>query len=489
MKEFTPQQLTEANRRITHDVTRRHFFERCAVGLGAIALNELLAGEAKAAGIQIDPADPMAPRAPQLPAKAKNVIYLFMAGGPSQLELFEDKPKLRELTGQTPPPSLMQGKRFAFLKGNETLLGTTRKFERAGECGMSISELLPHHREIADEVCWLRGMTTDVFNHGPAKLFMNTGFQVPGRPSMGSWLTYGLGSESRDLPGFVVLQSGPRGPRGGNTLWSSGFLPSSYQGVPFRSSGDPILNLHSPAGFTPERERSFYDTVAELNRARLDEVGDPEIMTRINAYEMAARMQTSAPELMGFSKESPETLALYGVEEGKPSFANNCLLARRLVERGVRFVQLYHTDWDHHGDQKNNLTASIEQRCREVDQASVALVLDLKRRGLLKDTLVVWGGEFGRTPMGEVRQTVGRDHHIDAFTMWLAGGGVKAGQMIGETDELGFGVVDGKIHVHDLHATILHLLGFDHEKLTFRFQGRHFRLTDVHGEVVKQIIA
>jgi hypothetical protein len=431
----------------------------------------------------------MAPRPPQFPPKAKRVIFLFMAGGPSQFDLFDDKPRLRELTGEPPPPSLMEGKRFAFLKGNETLLGSTRKFAPAGACGMNLSELLPHHREIADDVCWLRGMSTDVFNHAPAKLFMNTGFQAPGRPSMGSWVTYGLGSESHDLPGFVVLQSGPRGPRGGSTLWSSGFLPTSYQGVPFRSAGDPILNLRSPAGFTPDRERQFYDAVAALNRARLDEVGDPEIMTRINAYEMACRMQTSAPELMEITSETPATLARYGVEPGKPSFANNCLLARRLVERGVRFVQLYHTDWDHHGDQKNNLNDSLEARCREVDRASAALVLDLKERGLLNDTLVIWGGEFGRTPMGEKRATIGRDHHIDAFTMWLAGGGIKGGTIFGETDELGFGVVRDKVHVHDLHATILHLLGFDHEKLTYRFQGRDFRLTDVHGELVKAIIA
>jgi hypothetical protein len=489
MNSPSAEQLDDIERRIAHDITRRHFFSRCSVGLGAIALNQLLCSEGKAAGIKIDPAHPMAPRPPQFPGKAKNVIFLFMAGGPSQLDLFEDKPKLRELSGQVPPPSLMQGKRFAFLKGNETLLGSQRKFERAGQCGMQLSELLPHHRKIVDEVCWLKGMTTDVFNHGPAKLFMNAGFQAPGRPSMGSWVTYGLGSESRDLPGFVVLQSGPRGPRGGASLWSSGFLPTSYQGVPFRSSGDPILNLQSPPGLTRERERSFYDTVAALNRARLDEVGDPEIMTRINAYEMACQMQTSAPELMELNTETPETLALYGVEEGKPSFARNCLLARRLVERGVRFVQLYHTDWDHHGDQKNNLSDSLEQRCREVDQASAALVLDLKQRGLLEDTLVIWGGEFGRTPIGEVRQTVGRDHHIDAFTMWMAGGGVKPGVILGETDELGFGVVENKVHVHDLHATILHLLGFDHQKLTFRFQGRDFRLTDVHGEVVKSILA
>ena len=489
MNTLDPHQLAIAEHSIMHDITRRHFFGRCAVGLGAIALNELLRADGFGANLVIDPMRPLAPRAPQFPPKVKNVIFLFMAGGPSQLDLFDDKPKLRELSGEAPPPSLMEGKRFAFLKGNETLLGTARKFERVGECGMTLSELLPNHRKIADEVCWLQGMTTDVFNHGPAKLFMNSGFQAPGRPSMGSWVTYGLGSESRDLPGFVVLQSGPRGPRGGSTLWSSGFLPTSYQGVPFRSVGDPILYLHSPQGITAKSERSFYDTVAALNRARLDEVGDPEIMTRINAYEMACRMQTSAPELMEFASETPETLALYGAEAGRPSFANNCLLARRLVERGVRFVQLYHTDWDHHGDQKNNLNDSLELRCREVDQASAALVLDLKRRGLLKDTLVVWGGEFGRTPMGEKRATIGRDHHIDAFTMWMAGGGVKPGVVFGATDELGFGVVQDKVHVHDLHATILHLLGFDHEKLTYRFQGRDFRLTDVHGNVVKAILA
>jgi hypothetical protein len=483
------QQLDELGRRLTHDVTRRHFFGRCAVGLGAIALNQMLSEDGYGAGPKIDPANPMDPRTPPLPAKVKKVIYLFMAGGPSQLDLFDPKPKLGELTGQAPPASLMQGKRFAFLKGNETLLGSKRKFSPAGQCGMTLSELLPHHQKIADEACWLQGMTTDVFNHGPAKLFMNTGFQAPGRPAMGAWATYGLGSASRDLPGFVVLQSGPRGPRGGNSLWSSGFLPTSFQGVPFRSSGDPILNLRSPGGLTPERERGFYDTVAALNHARLDEVGDPEIMTRINAYEMACRMQTSAPELMELQKETPETLALYGAEPGKPSFANNCLLARRLVERGVRFVQLYHTDWDHHGDQNNNLSEAIEKRCKEVDQASVALVLDLKQRGLLEDTLVIWGGEFGRTPMGENRATIGRDHHIDAFTMWMAGGGVKKGTVFGATDELGFGVVENKVHVHDLHATILQLLGFDHEKLTYRFQGRDFRLTDVHGQVVKQILA
>jgi hypothetical protein len=353
---------------------------------------------------------------------------------------------------------------------------------------MELSEALPHHRRIVDEVCWLRGMATDVFNHGPAKMFMNSGFQAPGRPSLGSWVTYGLGSESSSLPGFVVLQSGPRGPRGGNTLWASGFLPTSYQGVPLRSQGSPILNLENPPGISRDAQQDFVATVGRLNQLRLKEVEDPEIATRISAYETAFRMQTSAPELTRLEDETQETLDLYGAKPGAPSFANNCLLARRLIERGVRFVQLYHTDWDHHGGQGADLEVSLDQVCRETDQASAGLVLDLKRRGLLEDTLVIWGGEFGRTPMGEARGTVGRDHHIDAFTMWLAGGGVKPG-CLGATDELGFAVTEGKVHVHDLHATVLHLLGFDHERFTFRFQGRDFRLTDVHGRVVHEILA
>ena len=468
------------------EITRRHFFEKCAVGVGAIALNQLLAADGHAA-VKINPAFPMEPRAPHYAPKAKRVIYLFMAGGPSQLDLFDHKPELAKLSGQKPPASLMSGKRFAFLKGNETLLGSPRKFGTYGKCGMTLSELLPNHQKIVDDVCWIRGMTTDVFNHGPAKLFMNTGFQAPGRPSMGSWVTYGLGSAAKDLPGFVVLQSGPRGPRAGAQLWSSGFLPTSFQGVPLRGKGDPILNLRSPEGMTRERERKFYDAVAGLNKARLETTGDPEILTRLNSYETAYQMQTSAPDLMDLSGESAETLELYGCDPAAPSYARNCLLARRLIERGVRFVQLYHTNWDSHGGNGENLNNDFEAVCREVDRASAALVLDLKQRGLLEDTLVIWGGEFGRTPMGEVRATLGRDHHVDAFTMWMAGGGTKPG-IYGETDELGFGVVNGKVHVHDLHATIMHLLGFDHERLNFRFQGLDMRLTGVFGKLVKDII-
>jgi hypothetical protein len=453
-----------ANPSPLHQQTRRHFFERCGVGLGSIALTDLLSRECQGAA----PAgDPMAPRRSHHRARAKNVIFLFMAGGPSQLELFEDKPRLREFHGQLPPESLVKGKRFAFLPKDAKLLGGQRSFGTYGEARMSLSDLLPHHRKIVDEITWLRGMKTDVFNHGPAKLFMNTGFQVPGRPSMGSWVTYGIGSESRDLPGFVVLQSGPRGPRAGNALWSAGFLPSSYQGVPFRGSGDPILNLANPKGIDAARQGEFFDLVGTLNRERLGVTGDPEIATRLSAYEM-----------------------VYGATKGGNGYANNCLLARRLVERGVRFVQLYHTNWDHHGGPTENLDKHLPEIAREIDQASAALVLDLKQRGLLEDTIVVWGGEFGRTPMGEVRDggAGGRDHHIDAFTMWVAGGGFKAGKIHGASDDFGYEVVEGAVHVHDLHATILHQLGFDHEKLTFRFQGRDFRLTDVHGKVVREVL-
>jgi len=474
-----------------HALTRRHFFERCGVGLGAIALGNLLAGGRADA---LNPlTDPLAPRQPHFRPRAKNVIFLFMAGGPSQLELFDYKPALQKYNGQPIPPSYMEGKRFAFMdtfaKEPPKLLGTVRKFARHGQSGAWVSECLPHTARIVDDLCFLKTVATDVPNHAPAKIFMNTGSAKFGRPSMGAWVTYGLGSEADNLPGFVVMLSGPRGPRGGAPLWGSGFLPSAHQGVPFRAQGDPILNLSLPDGCPMDEQRNVIDAVNALNRERLDLTGDSEIATRISAYEMAYRMQTSAPELVDLRGESPETLAMYGVDPDKPSFARNCLLARRLVERGSRFVQLYHTNWDHHGGSTENLSNHLDEVCHDVDQASAALVMDLKQRGLLDDTLVIWGGEFGRTPMGEVRDTVGRNHHVDCSTLWLAGGGVKPGYVLGETDELGFSPTLDPVHVHDLHATILHLLGIDHLRLTHRVKGRDFRLTDVAGHVLEKIIA
>jgi hypothetical protein len=474
--------------------TRRHFFQDCALGLGKIALTSLLADGRLLAGQQ--PAgltSPLEPRQPHFPAKAKNVIFLFMAGGPSQLELFDHKPKLNELDGQPVPASFMAGRRFAFMDtpgfAQPKLLAARRQWARHGTSGAFVSDLLPHIASVVDDVAILRCMATDVFNHAPAKLFMNTGTAQFGRPSMGSWITYGIGSEARDLPGFVVLQSGPRGPRGGAVNWSSGFVPSVHQGVPFRTTGEPILSLTNPPGIDARRQGEALDVLRDLNSERLTATGDAEIATRIASYEMAYRMQTSAPELIDLGRESRQTLELYGAQPGRVSFANNCLLARRLVERGVRFVQLYHTDWDHHGDRGSDLENHLPQICREVDRGTAGLIKDLKQRGLLDDTLVIWGGEFGRTPMGERRVTVGRNHHIDAFTMLMTGGGIKRGITVGNTDELGFFPEEDKIHVHDLQATILHLLGLDHLRLTYRFQGRDFRLTDVEGEVVRKILA
>ena len=475
-------------------ITRRHLFGQCAVGIGSLALASLLGESAGAAPPAPTPSsDPLAPRPGHFAARAKNIIYLFMAGGPSQLELFDYKPKLVELNGKPIPDSYLEGKRFAFMdssfKNRSTLLGTKRQFARHGQSGAWVSELFPHTATIVDELTLLQTVATDVFNHAPAKLFMNTGSSQFGRPSMGAWLTYGIGSASRDLPGFVVLQSGPRGPRGGASNWGAGFLPTTYQGVPLRSTGEPILNLTSPGGVTPARQQATIAAARELNLRRLVETGDPEIATRIASYEMAYRMQTSAPELIDLSGESAATLASYGAEPGKPSFANNCVLARRLVERGVRFVQLYHTNWDSHGGPGENLEGDFERVCREVDQPCAALVKDLKSRGMLDDTLVVWGGEFGRTPMGESREKTGRNHHIECSTMWMAGGGVRAGYVFGQTDELGFAPVEDAVHVHDVHATILHLFGLDHKRLTFRFQGRDFRLTDVKGNLIPKLFA
>ncbi len=463
------------------NLTRRHFLRDCTMGIGSMALTSLLAQEGQAV-------NPLAPKAGHHRPKAKAVIFLMMAGGPSHLELFEPKPTLNRLHGQVVPPSFTEGKRFAFIKGDAKILGCQRSYGKYGKCGMTLSEVLPYHREVADDICWLKGMKTDVFNHGPAKVFFSTGSPQFGRPGMGAWVNYGLGSESDSLPGYIILQSGPRGPRGGAAIWSNGFLPSLYQGVPFLKGENPILDLASPKGVDRKQQGDFIDAVGDLNKLRQSAVGDPEIESRIAAYEMAFRMQTAAPELMDLRTETKETLALYGAEAGKASFANNCLLARRMVERGVRFIQLIHTDWDHHGG-AIDLGKSLDNICKEVDQPSAALVKDLTRHGLLDSTLVVWGGEFVRTPMGETRETVGRDHHIDAYTMWLAGGGVKPGIIHGETDEIGYNVTEKPVHVHDLQATILHQLGLDHTKLTYRFQGRDYRLTDVHGNVVKEILA
>jgi hypothetical protein len=472
------------------DLTRRHFFSQCGIGLGSVALASLLDSESLAATPA--PADASAPRPGHHPARAKSVIFLFMAGGPSQLELFDWKPELVKFHGQPIPDSFIEGKRFAFMdssfKNRSTLLGPKREFRQHGQSGAWVSDLFPHTAGVVDDLAIVKSCQATLFNHAPAKLFMNTGSGQFGRPSIGSWLTYGIGSESRDLPGFVVLQSGPRGPRGGAVNWGSGFLPTTFQGVPLRNQGDPILNLSNPDGIDAPRQRRTLDTLRSLNLRRQAATGDPEILTRVAAYEMAYRMQSSAPELMDLSRESDATLNLYGCTREKPSFARNCLLARRLVERGTRFVQLYHTNWDSHGGPGENLEEDFPARCRETDQGCAALIRDLKSRGLLDSTLVIWGGEFGRTPMGEARDRTGRNHHIDAFTMWFAGGGVRGGQVIGETDELGFNAVDQRAHVHDIHATLLHLLGLDHECLTFKFQGRDYRLTDVHGELIKPLI-
>ena len=469
--------------------TRRHFFSQCSIGLGSLALSSMICD---AASPDIQVSNPLDPQSTHFPAKAKNVIYLFMAGGPSQLEMFEYKPKLAELSGEPIPDSFVEGKRFAFMDSSHrrNLLGSKLSFRQHGESGAWISNLLPWTAGIVDDITIVKTCKTELFNHAPAKLFMNTGSGQFGRPSMGSWITYGIGSECDDLPGFVVLQSGPRGPRGGSVLWGSGMLPSTYQGVPLRNQGDPILNLSTPDGITSQQQQDLVHAVRELNLQRLVETGDAEIGTRINASEMAFRMQSSAPELMDIHGESQETLDLYGIKDPQEStFARNCLLARRLVQRGVRFVQLYDTNWDHHGGPTETLEKHFPAKCKDIDQPSAALVTDLKRLGLLDDTIVIFGGEFGRTPMGEVRQYTGRNHHIDAFTMWFAGGGFRPGLVYGQTDEFGFGAIENEVHVHDVHATILHLLGLDHERLTYRFQGRDFRLTDVHGRVVDDLLA
>lgn len=461
-------------------ITRRWFFRECGVGLGTIALGSLM--QKVSAAVTQD--SPLAAKAPPFAAKAKRVIFLFQAGAPSHLDLFDNKPELTKWNGKLPPAELLKGYRSAFINPNSTLLAPKFKFANYGQSGAELSELLPFTAQIVDDIAIVKSMQTDAFNHAPAQIFMNTGSQQFGRPSMGAWTTYGLGSASSDLPGFVVFSTGTKGTSGGPGNYGCGFLPSVYQGVPFRGQGDPVLFLSNPKGIDAKMQRDSLDALKHLNEQRLGTVGDPEIATRINSFELAYRMQSSAPELMDLSKESKETLEMYGAEPGKSSYANSCLLARRLIERGTRFVQIFHEAWDHHG----GLTQGLKDQCLKTDKASAALVKDLKQRGLLEDTLVIWGGEFGRTPMVQGGND-GRDHHPNAFTMWLAGGGIKPGITLGKSDEFGFNAIEDKVHVHDLHATILHLLGFDHTELTYRFQGRDFRLTDVAGEVVKKLLA
>ncbi len=470
------------------ETTRRHFFSTAGLSIGSLALASLMERESRAAPAETE--NPLGVRDPHYSPKAKAVIFLCQAGAPSQLDLFDYKPKLAEFHGTPVPEELIEGERFAFLSGRPSLLGPQFEFKRHGSTGTYISELLPHISGIVDETAFLYSLTTDQFNHVPAQLKMFTGHERPGRPSMGAWLTYGIGSENENLPGFVVLSSG-RGARCGAACMGPGFLPTVYQGVQFRSGGEPVLFLSNPSGVSPSVRRESLDTIRDLNTMRHEDVGDAEIETRIASYELAYRMQTAVPELMDISREPAHIQEMYGTEPGKKSFANNCLLARRLVESGVRYVQLMHGEWDHHGGTRTSLPRHLPERCREVDQATAALMRDLKGRGMLDETLVVWGGEFGRTPMlqGEPDDpNVGRDHHR-TFTMWFAGGGIKAGERLGATDELGYRAVEEPTTVHDLQATIMHLLGLDHTKLTFKFQGRDYRLTDVHGELLKPLLA
>jgi hypothetical protein len=462
-------------------LTRRWFFQECGVGMASLAALDLMRGQSSAAAA---PVSPLAVKKPHYPAKAKRVIYLVMGGAPSHLELFDNKPELAKWDGKLPPADLLKGYRAAFINPNSKLLGPKFKFAKHGQSGAEISELLPHTAKIADALTIVRSMKTDAFNHAPAQILMSTGSQIFGRPSFGAWSLYGLGTENQDLPGYVVMQSGQKGPSGGLSNFGCGFLPTVYQGVPFRSSGEPVLFLNNPKGVTDATQRQTLDALKQLNEERLGEVGDPEIAARINSFELAYRMQQTAPEVMDISKEPQHILDMYGAKPGEASFANNCLLARRLIESGVRFVQLFHEAWDHHG----GLTGGLKQQCGLTDQPCAALVRDLQQRGLLEDTIVIWGGEFGRTPMVQGGSD-GRDHHPNAFTMWFAGGGMKPGLTLGESDEFGFNVTQDPVHVHDLHATLLHLLGFEHTKLAVKFQGLDMRLTNVHGELVSKMLA
>jgi uncharacterized protein (DUF1501 family) len=471
-------------------LTRRHFLQRSGacvigtIGLAMILQEDLFAAERN---------DPFAPKKPHFKPRAKRVIFLNMTGAPSQPDLLDYKPLLKKLDGEPIPPSAVEGLRLGPFTGKDEMkvFQSPWEFKQYGDSGMWISELLPHLREIVDDVTFVRSMHTNEINHVPAQLLLSTGSPRMGRPTIGSWVTYGLGSECADMPGFIVLTSGKSG-RCGTICWGSGFLPSVYQGVPFRSSGEPVLYLNNPPGIDDDLRRQTLDAIKEINHGSLADIGDPEIATRIESFEMAYKMQTSVPDVMDISKEPKHIHDMYGTEPGKSSFSNNCLLARRLIERGVRFVQIDHGGWDHHGGGDQNLMTGLPQRCKEVDQGAAALIKDLKSRGLLDDTLVIWGGEFGRQPMAQskpTKQDAGRDHLRTAFTIWMAGGGIKRGAVVGQTDEFGLSGVEDPIHVHDLQATILHCLGIDHKRLTHKFQGRDFRLTDVEGEVATKLLA
>ena len=464
------------------------------MGVGGYALHSLLAQDGYAASEGSAAPGVIGQRGIHHAPRAKNVIYIHLVGAPSHLDLYDRKPELQKRNGELCPDEFFVGKKLAFIRKQPSLLGTPKEekfaFKKCGSSGMEISNLMPNLQGVADELCMIKTLHTDHFNHAPSQMFMLTGFPLFGRPSIGSWVNYGIGSDNSNLPGFVVLITG-QVLGAGNSAWGSGFLPTVHQGIEFRSQGDPVLFLSNPGGVTSEDRRQTVDAVKHLNQLRLADVGDPEIATRISQYEMAYRMQTSVPELMDISKESKEVHELYGTQPGKTSFANNCLLARRMVERGVRFVQLFDQGWDHHGSVFQNLP----RKCSQVDRPITALIKDLKRRGLLDETLVVWSAEFGRTPMAQgtsatgADQKTGRDHHKEAFSVWMAGGGTKGGAVVGETDPFGYAPVKDPVHVHDFNATILHLLGIDHERLTYRYQGRRFRLTDVHGHVVKGALA
>ncbi|MDY7394216.1 DUF1501 domain-containing protein [Aureibaculum sp. 2210JD6-5] len=483
--------------------TRRHFIKQCATGIGGLALSSIFMGcdpfvskttQSNSAFTERD-LNPLATLPPPYAPKVKSVIYLHMAGSPSQLEMFDYKPELSKLNNELCPDSFLRGKKFAFIRGKPKLLGPQASFKKEGESGNWVSDFLPHFKNVVDDVAFLKAVHTDQFNHGPAQLFMHTGGPRLGRPSLGSWVTYGLGSENQNLPGFVVLTSGGKQPSAGKSVWGSGFLPSVYQGVQCRSKGDPVLYIEDPKGLSRNLKKETIDAINTINKEEYTKYGDPEILARINQYEMAYRMQIAVPEVMSIENEPENIKEMYGVQPGKESFANNCLLARKLVEDGVRFVQLFDWGWDSHGtDHSTAVDLGLRNKCKDIDRPMTALILDLKQRGLLDETLIVWGGEFGRTPMQENREGKemgykGRDHHGDAFTMWMAGGGIKNGAVHGQTDEIGFNGIDGRVSVHDVHATILHLLGFNHEEFTFDFQGRPFRLTDVEGKIINEILA